>query len=107
MTHSRKTYWLACTLERRTATILHIGEGALFQAHLSLKSASNRTRPRNRSLTVAAKSDLRSKKTGIDRTNRLRPPGLKEVEYEYEFEDEYDIRTIAIKESRPLERHLP
>src|SRR5271166_5495437 len=38
MTHSRKTYGLACTLERGTAAALHIGEGAPFQAHNTIIS---------------------------------------------------------------------
>src|SRR3974377_75833 len=38
MTRSRKTYWLAYTLERGTAPDLHIGEGALFQAHYTIIS---------------------------------------------------------------------
>jgi hypothetical protein len=48
-----------------------------------------RTRPRNRSLTVAAKGGLQLK-TAIDGTNRLRPAGPKEVEDEDEFEDADD-----------------
>jgi len=61
--------------------------------HFKLICLYSRPRPRPRSLTVAAKGGLQSKKAAIDRTNRLRPAGLKEVEYEDEYEYEYDLRT--------------